>query len=311
MTGIQNRASGVKSNDRGLGWQKVDNVDQDTRNMLRDLQDEGVLYAPQERVYGVSYLSPVAPYGDCLFLSMEQLLLTSKDCENISPSKIRYEALQEFWQYYQSGSVEEKAKMDQTIKNLYFPDLKGGWGVSRIQTRRYVAAVDDRDILLARIYSMQDKGMSWDAAAQEIYAKHADPVVDAKSYCRYMNVGHTNASEAANVDFLVSLHFSAQGLMSVDNDPDDTRVAWGDDIVLESIASLYKRDIFVVLAGCGKMFFLPHRPRRLKDIGELKQPWFLLMRLNGSDRGGDHYEPMISTSMPDRFTSQLGSIGED
>ena len=174
-----------------------------------------------------------------------------------------------------------------------------------------MATLEDKDMLLARIYSLQDSGMTWDAAAQSVYTKYAEPVVDAASYCRYMNVGRTiSRDDEPNSDFLVSLHYTATGLLSVDNDPENSRVAWGDDIVLESLASVYERDIFVVLVGSGKMFFLPHRPRFPSKTKVGLPPWFLLMRLTGSDRGGDHYEPMVCNRLRGEASSALGSIGE-
>ena len=66
------------------------------------------------------------------------------------------------------------------------------------------------------------------------------------------------------------------------------------------------------------MFFLPHRPRSLNE--KMKaimshrskgcSPWFLLMRLTGVDRGGDHYEPMFCERLRGDGNSELGTIGE-
>lgn len=294
----------------GLGWRQISSIDEKSRNLLRNLQEEGVLYTPHDIAYSVSYLSPVAPYGDCLFLSIEQLLLSTEHCDPLTPSAIRAQAVEEFFKHYTQSTKEEKKKIDSTIRNLYFPDLKGGWGVSHIQTRRFVATLEDKDMLLARIFSLQDRGMSWDTAAQSVYSKYAQPVVNAETYCRYIRVGNPqHGSDENNSDFLIGLNYSASGLVSVDNDPEGNRVAWGDDIVLESLASVYKRDIFVVLVGGGKMFFLPHRPRHSSKTTGLA-PWFLLMRATGTDRGGDHYEPMICHRLRGDPSPSIDSIGE-
>ena len=301
-----------KSINVGKGWKHISSVDDTSRGLLRSLEEEGVLYTPHSVSYSVSYLTGVAPYGDCLFLSIEQLLVHTPGLEHLTTRGIRRVAIAQFWKHYSSRTVEAQDKMDTTIRNLYFPSLKGGWGVSRIQSRRYVASSDDRDILLARIFSLVDRGMTWDDAAQSIYSQYADPVVNAKTYCRYMAVGNTSSGK--NIDFLISLNFTSSGLLSVDNDSNNTQVAWGDDIVLESLASEYQRDIFVVLVGSGRMFFLPHRPNEMmtkdgnKKIG--LPPWFLLMRSTGSDRGGDHYEPMICNRLRGDASPSLGSIGE-
>ncbi|KAF1328725.1 hypothetical protein FI667_g6520, partial [Globisporangium splendens] len=295
-----------------MGWQRVSGVDYSSRDLLRVLEEDGVSYMPHDIAYSVKYLAPVAPFGDCLFLSMEQLLLYTEECEPLRPHDIRKVATKYFMLHYNSSSSDEKKKIETAIQNLYFPSLKGGWGVSPIQTRRFVARKSDKDLLYAKCIELQDRGYSWGKAAEMVYSQYAQPVVDAQSYCEYMQVGNGD-----NTHFLIGLNYSRSGLVSVDNDPDNSRVAWGDDIVLEALATAYQRDIFVVLVGCGKMFFLPHRPRAEGELDQSTKchskghaPWFLLMRLTGSDRGGDHYEPMLCERLRGDGSSEFGCIGD-
>ncbi|RQM09768.1 hypothetical protein DD237_004215 [Peronospora effusa] len=295
-----------------MGWQRVSNIDSSSLDLLRVLEEDGVSYEPHDTTYSVKYLAPVLPFGDCLFLSMEQLLLYTEECEPLSPEGIRNVATKFFLAHYNSSTPEEQQKIDKAIQNLYCPTLKGGWGVSPVQTRRFVARRSDKKMLLDKCAELQKKGYSWGIAAEAVYTEYAQPVLDAHSYCDYMTVGR-----GENTHFLIGLNYSSRGLISVDNDPDNSRVAWGDDFVLEALATAYQRDIFVVLVGCGKMFFLPHRPRG--EVG-LEQstichskghaPWFLLMRLTGSDRGGDHYEPMLCERLRGDGSPEFGSIGD-
>ncbi|CAI5741564.1 unnamed protein product [Hyaloperonospora brassicae] len=295
-----------------MGWQRVSNIDSSSRDLLRALEEDGVSYEPHDTAYSVKYLAPVLPFGDCLFLSMEQLLLYTEECEPLSPEGIRQVATKFFLAHYDSSTSDEQQKINKAIQNLYYPTLKGGWGVSPVQTRRFVARRSDKKMLLDKCADLQTRGYSWGKAAEAVYTSYAQPIVDAHSYCDYMTVGR-----GENTHFLVGLNYTDRGLISVDNDPDSSRVAWGDDFVLEALATAYQRDIFVVLVGCGKMFFLPHRPRG--EVG-LQQstichskghaPWFLLMRLTGSDRGGDHYEPMLCERLRGDGSPEFGSIGD-
>ncbi|CAK4098561.1 unnamed protein product [Aphanomyces euteiches] len=305
----------------GMGWSKCPSLDSQSRQCLRQLEEYGVQYEPHDTAYSVEYLAPVLPFGDCLFLSMEQLTLHTEGVEHLSPSRLRLEAAKHFHAHYMSCSAEGKAKIDNAIRNLYYPDLRGGWGVSPTQARRFVALRSEKDWLVARIFELQDRGYSWLKAAEMVYSEHAQPVLNAETYCKYMCVGSNFDS---NTHFLISMMYSRNGLVGIDNDPDGRRVAWGDDFTLEALATAYQRDIFVVLVGGGQMFFLPHRPHptpsslgqslsmstSTKNPTKGLSPWFLLMRMTGGDRGGDHYEPMYCQRLRSDGYEEFGSIGD-
>ncbi|OQS07746.1 hypothetical protein THRCLA_00255 [Thraustotheca clavata] len=304
----------------GMGWAKCPSLDRESRDCLRQLEEHGVSYEPHDTAYSVKYLAPVLPFGDCLFLSMEQLTIHTEGVEHLSPSRLRHEAAKHFYMRYAAATPEEKAKMDQTVRHLYYPDLRGGWGVSPTQARRFVALRSEKDSLIARIYQLQDRGYSWNKAAEMVYSEYAQPVLNVETYCKYMCVGSDFDS---NTHFLICMTYSRHGLVSIDNDPDNRRVAWGDDIVLESLATAFQRDIFVVLVGMGQMFFLPHQPHYIEPTLSLSQslqrsceggkglsPWFLLMRMTGADRGGDHYEPMYCERLRGDGYQEFGTIGD-
>ncbi|RHY03427.1 hypothetical protein DYB25_011029 [Aphanomyces astaci] len=308
----------------GMGWAKCPSLDTQSRQCLRQLEELGVSYEPHDTAYSVKYLAPVLPFGDCLFLSMEQLTAHTEGVEHLTPSRLRLEAAKHFHAHYMSCTTDAKAKIDSAIRNLYYPDLRGGWGVSPTQARRFVALRHDKDWLVARIFELQDRGYSWLKAAEMVYSEHAQPVLNAETYCKYMCVGSDFDS---NTHFVVSMTYSRHGLVGIDNDPDGRRVAWGDDFTLEALATAYQRDIFVVLVGGGQMFFLPHRPHPTTSSTLLQNsmslssslaskatkglsPWFLLMRMTGGDRGGDHYEPMHCTRLRSDGYEEFGSIGD-
>ncbi|POM69977.1 Hypothetical protein PHPALM_13679, partial [Phytophthora palmivora] len=149
-----------------MGWQRVSNIDSSSRDLLRVLEEDGVSYEPHDTAYSVKYLAPVLPFGDCLFLSMEQLLLYTEECEPLSPEGIRRVATKFFLAHYTSSPPEEQQKIDKAIQNLYYPTLKGGWGVSPVQTRRFVARRSDKKMLLGKCADLQKRGYSWGKAAE-------------------------------------------------------------------------------------------------------------------------------------------------
>ncbi|KAJ8517685.1 hypothetical protein ON010_g18292 [Phytophthora cinnamomi] len=107
-------------------------------------------------------------------------------CEPLSPEGIRSVATKFFLAHYTSSSPEEQQKIDKAIQNLYYPTLKGGWGVSPVQTRRFVARRSDKKMLLDKCAELQKRGYSWGKAAEVVYTEFAQPIVDAHSYCDYM-----------------------------------------------------------------------------------------------------------------------------
>ena len=183
-----------------MGWQKVSGVDGCSRDLLRLLEEEGVTYSAHDTAYSVKYLAPVLPNGDCLFLSLEQLLLYSDECEPLNSHSIRQVGTAHFLAHFNSCAVEEQNRINQTIRNLYHPSLQGGWAVSTFQTRRYIAPVSERDLLLAKCIDLQDRGYSRYEAAEIVYTHYAHPVVNAHTYAKYMSVG-----SGTNSEYLISL----------------------------------------------------------------------------------------------------------
>lgn len=335
----------------GLGWKHVDQaIHSHSRKLLQQLEERGVYYVPLGVHLAVQYFKPVAPNGDCLYLSLEQIIkhsrasdrstLPSSSTGSSSPLEIRHIAAQSFASYFDTSPSEVQVKLERTISNLYFPTLESGWGLAPIQSRRYVAKSRDRDWLFAQVVAHHEAQphLSFDQAAEDVVSKVATPVTTAQAYCRYIRVGHDDSDSSTSssrptpphddddTDFLITCHYRAPGvLVSVDQDPEGSRVSWGDDLVLESLARAFERDIFVVLVGAERIFFLPHRDLGTGSSGEkesqakkLNEPWFLFMKVTGNDsRGGDHYEPMLCThsicgsfKVESTDSNALGSIGE-
>ncbi|CAH8389942.1 unnamed protein product [Eruca vesicaria subsp. sativa] len=106
---------------------------------------------------------------------------------------------------------------------------------------------------------------------------------------------------------IISLQYTEDGLLSVDENRQGHAAAFGDDIAIECLATEFKREIYVVQAhGSDGMveeencvFFLPHKPR--SEV--IESPVFLFMKGTGWCGGGaDHYEPLIAS--PSQMISQ-------
>jgi hypothetical protein len=117
----------------------------------------------------VQYLRPVAGNGDCLFLSMEQIL-THHGIAGTNHS-IRQLAVSQFLAQYHGSPPEQQQKIHKAVSNLYWPEVsrqgvEGGWGMNRVQTRRLVARRKNRDLHRARILQIQQQyNTNWTAAA--------------------------------------------------------------------------------------------------------------------------------------------------
>lgn len=258
---------------------------------LEQLANVGILYNKNNLLYKVRFKCPVEARGDCMFLSLA--LAMSANLEELDAraeaSKIRGLAVEHFLKGYWASTPDEQTQIDTTIRNMYAPDLSVGWGVQNVQTHWFV--VEEK--CAAQVYGRTD------AEAYHRLLQVGECVDNARAYAKYMNVGRFPSGH-----IIVPVTFNCNGLLSVD--VVDDRMAWGDDIVLNVLASAYGREIFVVLTGADQVFFLGHSPTR--ESTEINDPIFILMRAGGTIRGGDHYEPMTAEIGTNKVSS-LGSIG--
>ncbi|RYR60152.1 hypothetical protein Ahy_A04g017238 isoform B [Arachis hypogaea] len=153
------------------------------------------------------------------------------------------------------------------------------------------------------VRELRRRTVAREMAAESIYKERCIPVNDGPSWAKYMLI-----SGSADDEYdIITLQYTEEGLLSVDENREGHAAAFGDDIAIECLATEFKREIYVVQAhGSDAMvdeencvFFLPHRPR--SQITEL--PFFLFMKGTGwCGAGADHYEPLIAH--PSAFVSQ-------
>ncbi|CDP13373.1 unnamed protein product [Coffea canephora] len=186
---------------------------------------------------------------------------------------------------------------------MYSPDLKSGWGIHVVQEIKLLAKKEDRLGLDSAINELLQLGMQRELAAESIYKERCVAVDNGSSWAKYMSISGSPDDEYE----IITLQYTDEGLLTVDENRDGHAAAFGDDIAIECLATEFKREIFVVQAhGSDAMvdedncvFFLPHRPR--SEICE--PPFFLFMKGTGwCGAGGDHYEPLIAH--PSSFVSQ-------
>ena len=67
------------------------------------------------------------------------------------------------------------------------------------------------------------------------------------AWAKYMSI----AGDANDVHDIITLMYAEDGLISIDDNREGRAAAFGDDIAIESLASEYQREIFVVF-----LFFL-------------------------------------------------------
>lgn len=86
-------------------------------------------------------------------------------------------------------------------------------------------------------------------AAESIYKERCIPVNDGPSWAKYMSI-----SGSPNDEYdIITLQYTEEGLLSVDENCSGHSAAFGDDIAIESLATEFKREVYVVslkLAPC-------------------------------------------------------------
>nr|KJB77182.1 hypothetical protein B456_012G124400 [Gossypium raimondii] len=194
-----------------------------------------------------------------------------------------------------SAKEEERQMINEVIKNMYSPDLRNGWGVHVVQEVKLLAKKDERVALDSAIEELVQLGMQRELVAESIYKERCIPVNDDSSWAKYMSISGSPDDEYD----IITLQYTEEGLLSVDENREGCAAAFGDDIAIECLATEFNREIYVVQAhGSDAMvdedncvFFLPHRPR--SEICE--PPFFLFMKGTGwCGAGADHYEPLIA-----------------
>uniref|UniRef100_A0A2P2L9X5 Uncharacterized protein MANES_12G008200 n=2 Tax=Rhizophora mucronata TaxID=61149 RepID=A0A2P2L9X5_RHIMU len=288
---------------RGTDWEDVTGLEDQQRRHLKRLQTKGVLWkhavgaddkgsaSQRSVVFRLSHGGEVSPDGNCLFTASQRAMMARE----MDAQELRRRTVRRFLEDFESASDEEKEAINGAIRHMYSPDLKTGWGIHVVQEVKLLAKKEDRFALDSAINELVQLGMQREMAAESIYKERSIPVNDGLSWAKYMLISGSPDDEYD----IISLQYTEEGLLSVDEDRGGHAAAFGDDIAIECLATEFKREIYVVQAhGSDAMvdeencvFFLPHPPRG--EIGEL--PFFLFMKGTGwCGAGADHYEPLIA-----------------
>ncbi|XP_061374416.1 uncharacterized protein LOC133316650 [Gastrolobium bilobum] len=290
------------------GWEDVVGLEEQQRRHLQRLHAKGVLWKPpleeedssssspsssglRSVVFSLSHGGEVSADGNCLFTASRKAM----GSEDVDARELRRRTVARFLEDLGSAGFEERDGIDDAIRHMYSPDLKNGWGIHVVQEVKLLAKKEDRFALDSAIDELVHLGMQREMAAESIYKERCIPVNDGPSWAKYMLISGSPDDEYD----IITLQYTEEGLLSVDENRGGRAAAFGDDIAIECLATEFKREIYVVQAhGSDAMvdeencvFFLPHRPR--SQITEL--PFFLFMKGTGwCGAGADHYEPLIA-----------------
>lgn len=290
-----------------MSWDEVHGLEEQQRRHLQRLHAKGVLWKhpePEEDVavvFRLSHGGEVSSDGNCLFTASMKAM--EGEARGEDARELRRWTVRRFLEDFGSVRVEEKEGIEEAIRHMYAPDLKNGWGIHVVQEVKLLAKKEDRLPLDSAIDELVQLGMQRELAAESIYKERCIPVNDGSSWAKYMSICGSPDDEYD----IITLQYTEEGLLSVDENREGHAAAFGDDIAIECLATEFKREIYVVQAhGSDAMvdeencvFFLPHRPR--SQICE--PPLFLFMKGTGwCGAGADHYEPLIAH--PSSYVSQ-------
>lgn len=298
-------------------WENVSGLEPQQKRHLTRLQHKGVLWKPPADlnnnngnnsddsdngddaeetagvVFRLSHGGEVEADGNCLFTASQRAMGLNKGLDG---KELRRRTVRRFLEDFRDGiGEEERESINEAIKHMYFPDLKCGWGVHVVQEVKLLAKKEDRVGLDQGIEELVNLGMQRELAAESIYKERCIAVDDGPSWAKYMSISGSSDDEHD----IITLQYTEEGLLTIDENRDGHAAAFGDDIAIECLATEFKREIYVVQAhGSDAMvdeencvFFLPHRPR--SQICD--PPFFLFMKGTGwCGAGGDHYEPLIA-----------------
>ena len=81
-----------------------------------------------------------------------------------------------------------------------------------------------------------------ETAAETIYKERCIAVNDGDSWAKYMSI----SGSAEDEHDIITLQYTEEGLLTVDENRDGRAAAFGDDIAIECLATEFKREVFVV-----------------------------------------------------------------
>ncbi|KAM0934871.1 hypothetical protein DsansV1_C30g0215101 [Dioscorea sansibarensis] len=282
-------------------WDGVRGLEDQQRRQLARIHARGVLWknptgeaAAAAVGFRLEHGGDVEADGNCLFTAARTAM-----GGKVGARELRQRTVVRFLEDYRRDDGVGRRVVDAAIRHLYLPDLRAGWGIHVVQEVKLLAKKADRAGLDAAIQELVDLGLQREVAAESIYKERCMVVDDGESWGKYMSISGVPEDEYD----IITLQYTEEGLLTVDENRDGRAAAFGDDIAIESLATESKREVYVVQAhGSDAMvdeencvFFLPHRPR-----GQIcEPPMFLFMKGTGwCGAGGDHYEPLMATPIP-------------
>lgn len=81
-----------------------------------------------------------------------------------------------------------------------------------------------------------------DSAAESIYKERCIPVDDGPTWAKYMSISGSSADEYD----IITLQYTVEGLLTLDENRAGRAAAFGDDIAIEALATEFMREIYVV-----------------------------------------------------------------
>jgi len=95
-------------------------------------------------------------------------------------------------------------------------------------------------------------------AAETIYKERCITVDNGDSWTKYMSI----SGSAEDEHDIITLQYTEEGLLTIDENRDGRAAAFGDDIAIECLATEFKREVYVV-------FFLTHEYDMLPNYSSL------------------------------------------
>uniref|UniRef100_A0A804N191 Gap junction beta-4 protein n=2 Tax=Zea mays TaxID=4577 RepID=A0A804N191_MAIZE len=276
-------ASSPEASISPTGWDAVWALEDQQRRRLHRIWERGVAWKPSSPGAGEAALPPVVfrldhggevdADGNCLFTAARTAAAAKADAR-----ELRHRAVRRFAEVYAAAGEDDKNAVDAAVRHLYAPDLKAGWGVHVVQEIKVLVPKAQRHALDSAIQELVDLGIQREIAAETIYKERCITVDNGDSWTKYMSISGSSEDEHD----IITLQYTEEGLLTIDENRDGRAAAFGDDIAIECLATEFKREVYVVQAhGADAMvdedncvFFLPHRPR-----GEVcEPPIFLFMK---------------------------------
>ena len=90
-------------------------------------------------------------------------------------------------------------------------------------------------------------------AAETIYKERCIAVNNGENWAKYMSI----SGSAEDEHDIITLQYTEEGLLTIDENRDGRAAAFGDDIAIECLANEFKREVYVVKSEHVNMIYCP------------------------------------------------------